>query len=62
MKKILSTIIALTFVAIVLASVAGVETPVSAGGDKVRGDMGQGSIIQEGPKPFGLDTPAGPAY
>lgn len=31
--------------------------PVFAGGDQVRGDKGIGSVVQNGPCPFGSDTP-----
>ncbi len=49
MKKLLSALIIVSVVTIFLAS------PVAAGGDKVRGDNGQGSVTQvqvQDPPPF----------
>lgn len=53
-KKIL---VALFLVVITFSSIT---FAVYAGGDKVQGDEGQGMVSQEGPCPFGEDTPAGP--
>ena len=49
MKKVIITILAVSLVSILFAS------PVFAGGDKVRGDNGQGSVTQvqvQDPPPF----------
>jgi len=54
MKKIFATFFVF---AIALALVA---QPVLAGGGQVQGDKGEGKVIQDGPCPFGGDTPAGP--
>ena len=54
MKKLLTLIFvfAITFVLI--------SQPVFAGGGQVVGENGEGEVAQNGPCPFGGDTPAGP--
>lgn len=54
MKKLL------LFLTIFTISFVVSQNAVFAGGDKVQGDLGQGVVSQEGPCPFGGDTPAGP--
>lgn len=55
MKKIILIIVFLLTIFVSLAS-----TSVYAGGDQVQGDKGAGEVVQDGPCPFGSDTPAGP--
>ncbi|RJR26504.1 hypothetical protein C4561_05140 [candidate division WWE3 bacterium] len=52
--------VAVGFVFGFVLALALVTVSVYAGGDKVRGDNGVGEVVQEGPCPFGDDTPAGP--
>ena len=54
MKKIFMALFAL---AIILSM--GTQT-VLAGGGQVIGEKGEGKVIQNGPTPFGGETPAGP--
>jgi hypothetical protein len=56
MKNIFTAFFALV---IILALVA---QPVFAGGGQVQGEKGEGEVarIQDGPCPFGGDTPVGP--
>ena len=54
MRKILILLLTLAITFYVVAQ------PVFAGGGQVTGEKGQGTIAQEGPCPFGGDTPVGP--
>lgn len=51
MKKI-SFIISVIILILVLSI-----QPIFAGGGQVQGDKGAGSVVQNGPCPFGQDTP-----
>lgn len=51
MKKLLALTIAVVFAMTMLTVSA------YAGGGKVQGDKGTGSVVQNGPCPFGTDTP-----
>ena len=51
MKKLLMILLVISVIFCLAAQ------PAFAGGDKVRGDNGIGSVIQNGPCPFGVDTP-----
>ncbi|MFC1722095.1 hypothetical protein ACFL0C_00430 [Patescibacteria group bacterium] len=47
-------------IAIFTLVLVATTSSVYAGGDQVQGDLGKGAVVQEGPCPFGGDTPAGP--
>ena len=51
MKKLTALVMAIILAMTVLSLTA------FAGGDKVQGDKGAGSVVQNGPCPFGVDTP-----
>lgn len=51
MKKLLALTIAIVFAMTMLTVTA------FAGGGKVQGDKGIGTVVQNGPCPFGTDTP-----
>ena len=51
MKKLIAVIVALILAMTVLSVSA------FAGGGKVQGDKGAGTVVQNGPCPFGVDTP-----
>lgn len=51
MKKLLTLTIAVVL-ALTMLSVSAF-----AGGGKVQGDKGTGTVVQNGPCPFGTDTP-----
>lgn len=55
MKKIV------TFLFVASVALTLVATPVFAGGGQTTGEKGRGEVAQEGPCPFGGDTPAGPS-
>lgn len=64
MKKLITVLLIAVAVLLSVTVYYHVVQPTLAGGDKVRGDEGQGEVVQDGPTPFAdpTETPAGPNY
>ena len=61
MKKLITILVVLAVTIGIIVKIAIVQ-PILAGGGQVVGEKGVGEVAQEGPCPFGGDTPAGPSF